>query len=331
MKRLLLLAVFFNLFWADGGIMPPQGDYEIYGSHQVAVIKVLPGAEELSILVKAHWVNEYNGFAWVIPLPSEPQISEVDVDLFTDLAHLSAPLYAGGGCGGPFSSGGTLGDSNGYGRDYYNIISYDTIGFLGTVLIHTNTADSLTSWLNSNNYVAVAGAETMFEDYISRNWNYFFIARSDTTQQSSYESVGITFTFSSDTLVYPMKISSLSSLATSLYLYVIGEHKMFFDDAELEYANRISKKELDSIEKAYPILHGYIKEGDYITKLKKEYTYASEMSSDISIYQSPDDTEYHKISDKYWYSGIANSMVLPMLIFAIFIVLNRIKRKRRLS
>jgi len=331
MKKLLLLAIFVNLFWADGGMMPPQGDYEIYSSDQVAIIKVLPGAEELSILVKTYWVNDYNGFAWVIPLPCQPQVSEVDVALFTDLAHLTAPLYAGGGCSGPFRSGGAWENGNEYGQDYYNIVSYDTIGFLGTVLIHTNTADSLITWLNNNDYIVIAGAEAMFEDYMNRNWNYFFIARSDTTQQSSNESVGIRFKFPSDTLVYPMKISSISSLgSTSLYLYIVGEHKMFFDNADLEYANEISKEELAGIEREYPILHEYIKEVSYITKLKKDYTNPSEMSSDISIYQSPDDTEYHKFAEDYWYSGFANSMVLPLLICAIITGLRKLKRKKHL-
>lgn len=331
MKKLSLLAIFMRLIWADGGMIPPQGDYEIYSSDQVAIIKVLPDSEELSILVKAYWVNDYNGFAWIIPLPYQPQVSEVDVELFTNLAHLTAPLYAEGGCSGPFKSGADLGNNNGYGQDYYNVVSYDTIGFLGTVLIHTNTADSLTTWLNNNDYVVIAGAEAMFEDYINRNWNYFFIARSDTTQQGSDESVGISFKFSSDTLVYPMKISSISSLgSTSLYLYVVGEHKMFFDNAELEYANKISKKELDGIEREYPILHEYIKEGSYITKLKREYTNPSEMSSDISIYQSPDDTEYHKFAEDYWYSGFANSMVLPLLICVILIGFSKLKRKKHL-
>jgi len=332
MKKILLLIIFISLIWADGGMMPPQGDYEIYSSDQVAIIKILPDSEELSILVKAHYVNDYNGFAWVIPLPSQPQVSEVDVELFTNLAHLTAPLYAEGGCSGPFSTGSGLGDNKEYGQDYYNVVSYDTIGFLGTVLIHTNIAATLTTWLNDNNYVVIASAETMFEDYIDRNWNYFFIARADTTWQGSYENVGIRFKFSSDTLIYPMKISSISSLGSNtLYLYVIGEHKMFFDDAELEYANTISQKELDSIEREYPILYEYINEGNYITKLKREYASPSEMSSDISIYQSPDDTEYHKFQDEYWYSGLANSMVLPLLICVILIAFSKLKRKKRLS
>jgi hypothetical protein len=332
MKKILLLIIFISLIWADGGMMPPQGDYEIYSSDQVAIIKILPDSEELSILVKAHYVNDYNGFAWVIPLPSQPQVSEVDIELFTNLAHLTAPLYAGGGCSGPFSIGSGLGDNKEYGEDYYNVVSYDTIGFLGTVLIHTNIAATLTTWLNDNNYVVNASAEIIFEDYIDRNWNYFFVARADTTWQGSYENVGIRFKFSSDTLIYPMKISSISSLdSNALYLYVIGEHKMFFDDAELEYANKICQKELDDIEREYPILYEYINEGNYITKLKREYASPSEMSSDISIYQSPDDTEYHKFQDEYWYSGLANSMILPLLICVILIAFSKLKMKKRLS
>jgi len=326
MKRFLLSSFFISLVWADGGMFPPW-DYEIYSADQVAIIKILPDTEELSILVKAYWFDDYYGFAWIVPLPSLPEVNEVNVELFTELSDLASPYRYTGGCYGSYSSG--YGDRY-YGEDYYHVIEYDTIGFLYTVLIHTDLPDSLTSWLMNNGYTVPQGATAIFQDYINRNWNYFFAARADTVNPKyGYENVGIGFRFAADTIFYPMKISSISAYSyTSLYLYVIGENKMFFDGAELEYANKISKKELEAISKDLPELHKYIQEGSYITKLNRIYEHPGQITSDIFIYQSPDDTEYRNVEeDSYWYYGLANSMLLPLLIYVIYIGVVRLKKK----
>jgi hypothetical protein len=81
MKQLILSISLIGILWADGGFIPPPGNVEIYSADQVALIKILPGAEELSILVKAHWVQNYGGFAWVVPLPALPQVDQVEVHM----------------------------------------------------------------------------------------------------------------------------------------------------------------------------------------------------------------------------------------------------------
>jgi len=323
MRKLLLPTIIVSLIWADGGIIPPQ-NHEIYGEDQVALIKILPDSEELSILVKLGYTVYYNGAAWVVPLPSLPEVSEVDESLFVNLSTLSASYRNYGGCGGPGYYEGY-----GLGGDYFKVIEYNTIGFLQTVLIQTNDPDTLTNWLINNGYQLPDGATEMFGDYINRQWQYFFIARVDTSLYDYENNIGICFKFATDTIVYPMKISSLTSTdGISLYLYVIGEHKMFFDDAELLYANRISKEELEAIEEDFPTLFNYIKEDDYITKLRRTYEHPNQISSDITIYQSPDDIEYRKEEEPdYWYLGFANSMLLPMIILLLYTGFARIKRK----
>ena len=337
MKKLTITLVFFSLLWADGGFIPPPGNAEIYSADQVAVIKILPGIEELSILVKSFWIDQgggdYGGFAWVIPLPHIPEIGQLDAELFSDLAYLSAPIRPTGGCSGPFTlgdNGGTYGGSIEPGREYYDIISYDTLGFLESVLIQTNTADSLTNWLTNNGYITPPGAEEIFADYITRDWNYFFIARVDTTSDTDDRNVAIKLTFATTDVVYPMKISSISSsTGNELYLYTIGEHKMFFDGAELEYANLISNEELDAIQIDFPALAAYIERGSYITKLKCYYSMPEDMDDDIALYQSPDDTEYRKLAGGGPHlHSMCNSILLALILLLAYIGFHRIKKIR---
>jgi hypothetical protein len=331
---LILLSILIGLIWADGGFIPPPGNVEIYSSDQVAVIKIIPNGEELSILVKAQWVQNYEGFAWIIPTPGLPEIDEIDTELFTDLAYLSAPIRPTGGCAGPLSlgdNGGTYGGSIEPGQEYYDIISYDTLGFLEVVLIQTNLADSLSSWLTNNGYVMPSGSEEIFDDYLTRDWNYFFVARVDTQSSALTRNVGIKLTFITTEIVYPMKISSISSSpGTELFMYTIGEHKMFFDDAQLEYANRVSREEMDAIEIDFPNLAAYIEEGSYITKLTTSYGSGQEMNDDITPYRSPDDTEYRKLvgGDGYYLHGSLNSLILPFMLLLVYMGFRRMLKKK---
>lgn len=338
MKQLILSISLIGILWADGGFIPPPGNVEIYSADQVALIKILPGAEELSILVKSQWVNyggfDYAGFAWVIPVPALPEIEQLDTELFTDLAYLSAPIRPSGGCAGPFTlgeNGGSYGGSVEPGREYHNIISYDTLGFLETVLIQTNTADSLTNWLTNNGYIIPIGGEQIFVDYLDRDWNYFFVARVDTTSESDDRNVAIKLTFATTEIVYPMKISSISSSpGNEIFLYTIGEHKMFFDGAELEYANLISNEELDAIEIDFPALAAYIEEGSYITKLTTSYETPQDMDEDIVLYESSDDTEYRQLAggDGYYLHGMSNSLLLSFILLLVYIGFRNIKKRR---
>jgi hypothetical protein len=113
-------------------------------------------------------------------------------------------------------------------------------------------------------------------------------------------------------------------------MYTIGEHKMFFDDAQLEYANRVSREEMDAIEIDFPNLAAYIEEGSYITKLTTSYGSGQEMNDDITPYRSPDDTEYRKLvgGDGYYLHGSLNSLILPFMLLLVYMGFRRMLKKK---
>ncbi len=331
MKKYLLFITALSLLWSDGSLWPPVGDYEVYSSSQVAVLKKIPDGEELSILVKVVWSHYYSGFAWIVPLPSGPQVQEIDEQIFTDLVHMSAPVYNGGGCS-PFTRADYMDDATfRLGNDYIEVVSYYTIGFLDAVVLHTDHADSLVNWLSTNGYQIIDGAYDMLSDYIDRDWNYFFCARVDSALlETNYQNIGVKITFETDSLVYPMKISALSSpYYIEVFLYIIDHHKMYLDGAELVYANRVTSEEHDHITRDFPLLSEYLAPEDYVTKLKVVYTDPSDISSDIYPYQSPDDTEYQEFWNPYYGSVIfGNGFLLLLLAHMLYIGIKKIRRKK---
>ena len=103
---------------------------------------------------------------------------------------------------------------------------------------------------------------------------------------------------------------------------------MFFHGAELVYANRVTSEELEHIARDLPLLGEYLMPEDYITKLKVVYTDPSDISSDIYLYQSPDDTEYHELWDPYYGSvAFGNSYLVLLLVYMLCIGIKRIRRR----
>jgi hypothetical protein len=340
MKKIIpfLLIVFLKVF-ADGAIIPPANyNQEIYSSDQIAVIKHFEGVEELTVLVKTSYYYSYQSFAWVIPLPSSPQVSEVNSDLFLNLADVSKPVYKyrpyndfGCGTGGPYFG-------RGEGDEDYFIIEYANIyGFLSTVVINTNQADSLRSWLLNNGYSVNEEVVTLSQEYINNNWTHFFCARTTDTGEYNRNSLGVKLVFDSEEPVFPLKISRAnypsSGYYPGLYLYVISTNKMTFPNSELKYANKISAKELKEIQKDLPELGNYLKEGDYLTKLYKQYQSASEMK-DITLVKAKDDKEYRELySNRYYYYGMGMP-IFPFFLFFLLLIMKLyylIKKRQELK
>jgi len=331
-----LLIVCFKIF-GDGVMIPPTNyNYEIYGSGQIALVKHYGSIEELSILAKLNYGNQ--GFAWVVPLPSTPEIDEVSTDFFSELAEISKPVYRYRSydfdCSSPQPG---YGRGEGKGEDYFLIVERSKkFDFLSTVVVHTNQVDSLKTWLENNGYSVSEKVISYIQAYIDKNWNHFFCAKI-TSGASDRNSVGVKLTFESGDPVYPMTISRANFYSYPyplLFLYIISSHKMTFPKSDLLYANLINENELKKITEDFPELGAYLNKDDYLTKLSKEYTSASEME-DITLTQAADDKEYRELYGKYYYNYYG--MNVPLFPFGLFLYLlilclyyyikNRIKLK----
>ncbi len=320
-KTVFLILIICIMLFGDGAMIPPTNyDYEINSQGQIALIKHYGSIEELSILAKIYYGGE--GFAWIVPLPSTPEIDEVSTDLFSELAEISKPVYQYRNsdfyCGSA-SPGYDRGE--GKGEDYFIIIeNAKNFDFLSTVVVYTNHVDSLKNWLENNGYSVSEQVISYIQSYIDKNWNHFFCARI-TSGGYDKNSVGVKLTFATEEPVYPMKISRANFYSYDypvLFLYVISAHKMTFPKSDLLYANRINEDEIKKITEDFPELGSYLNQDDFLTKLYKQYTSSTEME-DITLAQAVDDKEYRELYGRnyYYYYGIN----VPLFPFGLFLYL----------
>jgi Uncharacterized protein conserved in bacteria (DUF2330) len=328
-KTILFLFITFIMVFADGAIIPSSSS-EIYSSDQIALIKYFEGVEELSLLVKTYYI--YQSAAWIIPLPASPAISEVNTDLFLDLAEMSKPVYLNQP-GYDYGCSGYYGPAEGTrGEDYFVIEEAHIFDLLSTVVINTNQADSLRNWLVNNGYLVNDKVFELFQEYITKNWDHFFCARTIDTLAYNRNALGIMLVFNSETPVFPLKISQANFYSSyyypGLFLYVVDSNKMTFTDSKLLYANKIDTKELKEIQKDFPDLGNYLKAGDYLTKLFKEYQSASELE-DITLEKAKDDKEYRELyRSRYQYSGMGIPL-FPFILLLLLLIMKAIYRLKQ--
>jgi hypothetical protein len=175
-------------------------------------------------------------FGMVIPTPAKPKLDEMPRDFFKELAVFTilepmnidkykniylAKNKAGGGYSREDSKKGTV-----------KVLEAGVVGSLDYKIIQASKADDLYEWLKDNKY-SYSGDEATLDFYIKKGW-FFSVMKIDPMQMKkrkdgSYEGevTPTRFTFASDKLVYPLKITQISVKdQTEALFYVQAAHKV---------------------------------------------------------------------------------------------------------
>ncbi|NUN47559.1 MAG: DUF2330 domain-containing protein [Candidatus Brocadiae bacterium] len=193
---------------------------------QKAFITWDPAAKIESWTVQPKFEGNAVDFGMVIPSPSQPKLDEMPRDFFKNLAiytilmPLPQPIYAAdmlrprrGGVA--FGAGGMADKKSKNGDKGVTVLEAGVVGSLDYKIITAEKADGLFDWLKENEYV-YSGDQGTLDFYIRKKW-FFTVMKIDPRQMKRTESGSYTgevtptrFTFSTDTCVYPLRITALS-------------------------------------------------------------------------------------------------------------------------
>ncbi len=306
----LLLQAAFSGALADGGIVYPWG-YYIRESEQRAVILYDEEAQREDLYVQAGFYGDAREFAWIIPVPSIPEVAVADEYLFHEASDLTRPSYHDRGvdwgcdCSDKFQSYPADAGANG-------VIVYDErmVGNYAIRIVGADSssvlADSLAAWgyLYDHNQAEIV---EVLDDYIERDWVFVALRVAESSfDPDQWDGVfyggtePVHLSFPSEQAVFPMRISALSADdVTEVTIYICAQHRMTFEGAETRYANNVSSSELRSIRSHFPRLGAILPGPCFLTKLHRSYT-PNEMDSDIVFERAGTDREFREIH----YSGI---------------------------
>lgn len=308
-RALAGLCLCTTLALADGAMVaPPDGSVAEYG--QVAVIKHFGGVEELTVAAE---FQASSGFAWIIPLPSRPEVDSARTGLFRALWEHCYPVRRGGGlwCSS-FAPLGRYEDE--FGGDLQELES-GLIGDWEWRLFRASEPDTMLGYLDSLGYALPATLGPALDHYVDKGWEYFVACR---LREGAYwyyaANAGIRLTFDSDSAVYPLRISRVSSEESPVTLYVLAEHRQMFDGARLMFSGRVDGS-------TFPDVEGFVEQESRLTKLYRYYR-SGEMD-DITLRQAPDDQDFRGVE----FYGAAGGPVPLFGLLAAVLVLRRRRRR----
>ena len=317
---LILIIIVVNFYFSsislsDGGLFVPLYR-DIYEPNQLAMIIFDDMVEK--IIFQIDYEGNAEDFAWVIPVPAYPKLFSVEDEIFYELYQLTQPSPSNFGCG--WGAGYPVPGSEDGG---VHIWEENQVGIYHTATLSATDPNSLVGWLNDNGYAFPSNGQEILDYYVQKNW--FFVAmkiQSDEIVNNSDYYTGaiqpIGIMFFSDEIVYPLKISSLStpSWGTEVLVYTFSDERVTFLGATEEYNAIITPDQL----KGYSILSGLIDETFILTKLRKTFT-SEEMGDDLVLIPVP----------KYIALGSIIDLNSPVgqfvLVIGIFIFLLKIKSR----
>lgn len=207
---LVIISIFTLLFtsflYADGVMISNGYTKE---SEQEGIIIHEKGKETLFLRVQFH--GEPKDFAWIIPTPSKPEVDKAPEEIFESLHELLAPYPI-------FSKIGMGMSMMASSIDGVNIIESKEVGIYNVTVLSADTPNALSNWLREEEFPVPDGAEDIFSDYVNKKW--FFVAIKINAQKLTKEEKNkieegstppLKFTFNSEQIVYPLKISSIAS------------------------------------------------------------------------------------------------------------------------
>jgi hypothetical protein len=209
-----------------------------------------PAKQQESFTVQPKFEGNALDFGMVIPTPSQPKLHEMPRDFFKHLAVYSIlmrreiahskllPRFYG-------RNGGNLQtfSKTAQGRDFdaqteraakptVVVLEQGVVGSLDYKIIEASRADDLYKWLKDNKY-HFAGDEAALNFYVQKKW-IFTVMKIDTMQMKKNKDGSYAgdvsptrFSFTSDKLIYPLKITQISVKdKTEALFYVQAPHKV---------------------------------------------------------------------------------------------------------
>lgn len=193
-----------------------------------------------SFTVQPMFEGNAEDFGMVVPTPAQPKLSEAHRDFFKSLAvyTILKPMDVKKFKSGRWAVGGAKSTAEGavdiLRKSSVKVLESGVVGSLDYKVIEANDAEALFTWLKDNKYAYSGDRETL-DFYVKKRW-YFTVMKIDPKQMKKRadgtyagEVTPTRFTFESDKLIYPLRITRISVKdKTDALFYIQAPEKMDF-------------------------------------------------------------------------------------------------------
>jgi len=295
---------------ADGAIFPPP-DYYVAETDQKAVLFYDKGVETLILSIT--FTGNAKDFAWIVPTPSRPKVDKASSELFLSLKELTRPPR-------PHRWSDNLGAMPTAEKSGVEVLETKEVGIYEIKVLAASKADALAKYLSENGYQFPEKGSYVLEDYVKNKWYYTAVKirpevvwKDVSEKLRTGQATPLKLTFKSDKIVYPLKITSLTSLwqtpepkirrmtypeqeiaiapgmpypyqdRAGILLYVFDNCEKFLPGFNTQYVELIKAEEIENLaynDKGEPWMK--TKKDFILTKLYRNMKF-SEMNNDLIL------------------------------------------------
>ena len=167
-------------------------------------------------------------------------------------------------------------------------LSAGILGVYSYQVLRASGADTLERYLVNHGYVLPKNTRDAFEHYLNQRWHYFFVARIvDPTRAGPNPSLGIKLSFATDSIVYPLYISRVSSTTGKVTLYILAKHRQVHTYAEDFFSGPVNRT-------TFRELPGLVDRKCHLTGLR--FLFDVHWMQDITVHDGPDDRTFANAS-----------------------------------
>jgi hypothetical protein len=233
--------------------------------------------------------------AWLFPTPSEAKVELGERGWYEELDALTKPrvvtrqiwfpeLGGGDGAGAP---------PPGSGRGGVDVLGERDLGPFRVATLDAKESGALAGWLSANGYRLSPELDKELGPYVARGWKYVAVKLQPRANAALTGALApLRVSFSTDELVYPMRLSRLADNVQSLHLYVLGAHRVEQTTGvrmRVAFAGRVTPGQVRS-----PGLRDFLGGGLFMTELVDEGILPDDIDDDYR-FTATEDVPYREI------------------------------------
>ncbi len=310
-----LLVVFVPLpARADGYVVPLyglEGDVEMPAQKAIIVYDSEVDHEDLILSVKL--LSESLDAAWVVPVPSLPEVRAASTDWFVQLSDLTQPLeYVS--TPPPLCCPFWLGAS-GSAPVGVEVVERERVGLYDVSILLADDSAALLEWLDENGYAFPQEGGAILEAYVRDGGWYFVAARVLPEEAESLDGDvhPLWLSFDAQEPVYPMRLTALVGGTIDVLLYVLADHRMALDGFETEFAGKLTLTPEEGEEESalVSLLTG---RPYFVTRLRSTEFDTQKIVGDLYPHRAPTDDAYRKITSRRNGGDLRSWLMLSLLV-----------------
>jgi hypothetical protein len=289
---ILLIGVVSSTAHADGIPIPYGRDADIEMPGQKAIIVYDEEAGREDLILSVQLLGESSEAAWVVPVPSLPEVNAASAEWFSYLSDLTQPKIATRYVPFPMMGGASeIATQKGV-----ELLSREQVGVYDVSILSSDEPGALVEWLNDHGYSFPEEGEPILDAYVQEGW--YFMATRVVPGETAYvegDVHPIRLSFDTDEPVYPMRLTALVNSYMDVLIYVLADHRMEIkgEDFKTEFAGPLTLSPVASEEGDLANL--LTSKTYYVTKLRS-WSYASwEATDDLYLQQAATDESYRMV------------------------------------